>query len=183
MINKGNDPYTQASFSLRNRVARGVWSIVWLLLFRLSPRPFHAWRVNLLRMFGAKIGPNCAIHSSSKIWAPWNLTCGDTVAIASQVEIYNPASTVLHSHAIVSQGAYLCGATHEVHSASFQLVSKPITIGAYAWVAARATVMPGVSLGTGSILALGGVATKNIPPWEIHGGIPAVFIAPRTSNK
>jgi putative colanic acid biosynthesis acetyltransferase WcaF len=183
MIIQGNDPYTQASFSLRNRVARGVWGIVWLLLFRPSPRPLHAWRRLLLRIFGAKVGADCAIYPSAKIWAPWNLICEDTVAIASNVDVYNPAPIWLHTHAIVSQGAYLCGATHSVHIASFQLVSKSITIGPYAWVAARATVMPGVSLGMGAVLALGGVATKDIPSWEIHGGIPAKFIAARSSNQ
>jgi putative colanic acid biosynthesis acetyltransferase WcaF len=179
MIIQGNDPYTQASFSLRNRALRGVWGVAWLLLFRPTPRILHSWRVNLLRLFGAKIGANCAVHPSATIWAPWNLVCEDTVAIASNVEIYNPAPIELHSHAIVSQGAYLCGATHAVHSARFELISKSITIGSYAWVAARATVMPGVSLGIGSVLALGGVATKDIPLWEIHGGTPAVFIANR----
>lgn len=181
MIVQGNDPYTQASFSLRNRMARAIWGIVWLMLFRPTPRNFHLWRITLLRLFGAKIGSGCAIYPSTKIWAPWNLICEDTVAIASDVDVYNPALVTLFTHAIVSQGAYLCGATHAIHESNFQLIAKPISIGSYAWVAARATVMPGVSLGTGSVLALGGVATKDIPPWEIYGGVPAKHLGQRRS--
>ena len=51
------DAYTRPAFTLGNRLRRLVWNITWLLLFRLSPRPFHAWRAMLLRLFGATLGP------------------------------------------------------------------------------------------------------------------------------
>lgn len=179
MIAAGKDPYPQPSFSLLNRAARGLWGIVWLILFRPTPRSLHFWRVFLLRVFGATIEKGCAIYPSVKIWGPWNLKCEDTVAIADGVEIYNPAQIVIRSHAIISQGSYLCGATHDYQSHAFPLISKEIHIGKYAWVCARAVVMPGVILGDGAVLALGGVASKSIPPWEIHGGIPAAKIGAR----
>ena len=182
MIVQGSDPYTQPSFSISNRMMRALWGVVWLLLFRLSPRPFHIWRSFLLRLFGAKIGSGCAIYPSAKIWGPWNLVCEDTVAIADGVEIYNPVIIKLRSHAIISQGAYLCGATHDLHSRHFTMVSKEIEIGAYAWVCARATIMPGVKLGDGSVLALAGVATKDIPAWKIYGGVPAKEIGIRSQR-
>jgi putative colanic acid biosynthesis acetyltransferase WcaF len=182
MITPENDPYTQPSFSLSNRVVRALWGVVWLLLFRPSPRPFHIWRSFLLRLFGAKIGASCAIYPSAKIWGPWNLVCEDTVAVAEGVEIYNPAIIKLRSHAIISQGAYLCGATHDLHSQNFAMVSKEIEIGAYAWVCSRAVIMPGVKLGDGAVLALAGVATKDIPAWKIYGGVPAKEIGTRSQR-
>lgn len=133
----------------------------------------------MLRAFGAKIGPTCAVYPSAKIWAPWNLTCADTVAIADGVEVYNPARVELGSHAILSQGAYLCGATHDIHSPAFTLVTKEIKVGAYAWVCARAVVLPGVTLGEGSVLGLASVATRDIPAWHVSGGIPAKQIGTR----
>jgi putative colanic acid biosynthesis acetyltransferase WcaF len=130
-------------------------------------------------LFGARIGVRGAIYPSVKIWAPWNLVCEDTVAIAEGVEIYNPALITIKSHAIISQGAYLCGATHDLHSRSFPLISKEIYIGAYAWVCARSVVMPGVMIGEGAVLALGGIANKSVPAWEIFGGVPAKRIGIR----
>lgn len=179
MTIQGHAPYNRPSFPLRNRMARALWGTVWLLLFRPTPQIFHGWRSFLLRLFGARIGTGCAIYPSAKIWGPWNLVCEDTVAIAAGAEIYNPATTTLRSHAIVSQGAYLCGATHDLHARDFPLVSKEIEIGAYAWVCARATVMPGVKLGEGAVLALAGVAATDIPAWKIHGGVPAKEIGTR----
>ena len=174
------DPYPQPTFTLKNRMLRAMWGLVWLIFFRPSPRPFHLWRRFILRLFGAKLGPGCAIYPSVKIWGPWNLVCEDTVAVADGVEIYNPAMIKLRSHAIISQGAYLCGASHDLHSFEFAMISKEIEIGAYAWVCARAVVMPGIKLGDGAVLALAGVATKNIPEWKIFGGVPAKEIGSRS---
>lgn len=176
------DPYPQPTYSLLNRAMRAGWGVVWLTLFRPTPRPLHRWRVSVLRLFGARIGPNCAVYPGVKIWAPWNLECEDTVAIAEGVEIYNPARLRLGSHAIVSQGAYLCGATHDMNSREFPLIAKENALGAYSWVCARATVMPGVNLGEGAVLALGGVATRDIPDWEVHAGVPAKRISFRSKR-
>jgi putative colanic acid biosynthesis acetyltransferase WcaF len=113
------DPYLRPAFSLGNRVRRLVWNICWALLYRLSPRPLHGWRSMLLRVFGATMGPNCHFYPGSKVWAPWILICADQVTAGDGVEIYNPAPMTLGSHAILSQGAYLCGATHDYDDRRF----------------------------------------------------------------
>lgn len=174
------DPYKQPAFSLGNRVARALWAIVSAILFRPSPRLFYGWRHFLLRVFGAQIGKGCRIYPKAEIWAPWNLVCEDVVAIADGAIIYNPSLVRLGSHSIVSQQAYLCGATHDFDDPAFPLVSAPISLGAYSWVCARATVQLGVSLGEGAVLGLGGVATKNLEPWCVYGGVPAKKIKDRS---
>lgn len=153
------------------------------LLFRPSPRPMHRWRGFLLRSFGARIGANPRIYSRASIWAPWNLVCGDVVAIADDAIIYNPSRVILGSHAIVSQEAYLCGATHDLARAGFPLVSSPIHIGDYAWIAARATVMMGVTVAEGAVLGLGGVATKDLDAWCVYGGVPARQLGARPRHE
>ncbi|HWZ52940.1 MAG TPA: hypothetical protein VNW54_15905 [Granulicella sp.] len=173
------DPYLRPAFSLRNRLLRASWNLVWLLLYRPSPRPLHAWRSFLLRLFGAKLGPNCFFYPKSRIWAPWNLTCGDLVTAADDSEIYNPAPITLGSHSILSQAAYLCGATHDYDDPAFPLLAYPMHIGAYAWVCARASVAPGVNLGDGAVLGLGSVATRDLEPWTVYAGSPAIKIKPR----
>lgn len=167
------DPYKQPAFSIYNRVARGLWTLVYTTLFRPSPRLLYGWRNFLLRLFGAHIGKGCRIYPKAEIWAPWNLICEDVVAVADGAIIYNPSTVKLASHCIVSQQAYLCGASHDFDDPAFPLISAPISLGAYSWVCARATVQPGVSLGEGAILGLGGIATKHLEPWAIYGGIPA----------
>ncbi len=169
----GRDPYLQSSTSLGNRLARACWGVVWLLLCRVSPRPLHAWRGLVLRIFGARLGPHCHVYPAASIWAPWNLSCEDAVCIADGAVVYNPRPVHLGSHAVVSQQAFLCGAGHDIDDAAFPMVCQPIHIGAYAWIGARATVCAGVTVGEGAVLGLGGVATRDLQAWTVYAGVPA----------
>jgi putative colanic acid biosynthesis acetyltransferase WcaF len=177
--NVAADPYDRPAFSLRNRMGRLLWGIAWLFFYRLSPRPFFAWRALLLRLFGAKLGPTCKFYPSSRVWAPWNLICADLVAVGDGAEIYNPAPIRLDSHAIVSQNAYLCGATHDFDNPAFPLVAYAMEVGPYAWICARACVAPGVNVGEGAVLGLASVATRDLEPWGVYAGAPATKVKDR----
>jgi putative colanic acid biosynthesis acetyltransferase WcaF len=171
-----NDPFTQPSFSLANRFARGVWGIVWLLLFRPSPRPLHAWRRLLLRLFGARLGRHVNVYPGAKVWAPWALRVGNRVGIADGVTLYNMALLTIGDNCVISQGAHLCGGTHDVDSANFQLLAKPITLGNNVWICAEAFVGPGVTIADGCVLGARAVLCKSITnPWTLWAGNPAVF--------
>jgi putative colanic acid biosynthesis acetyltransferase WcaF len=176
----GADPYLVPAFPLSNRLRRAFWGFVYVVFFRTSPRPFHAWRAFLLRCFGAQLGKNCHIYGRARIWAPWNLTCDDQATIGDEAIVYNPERITLGSHAIISQQAYLCGATHDYEDPQFPLVASPISIGPYAWICARATVQPGVTVGEGAVLALGSVATRDLKSWTVYAGVPARKVKDRT---
>ena len=173
------DPYLRPAFSARDRARRLRWNICRILLYRTSPRPMHAWRAFLLRRFGATMGPGCHFYPASKVWAPWNLLCADQVTAADGAEIYNPAPVRFGSHAILSQDAFVCGATHDYDSPAFPLLAYAMEIGPYAWVCARASVGPGVNLGEGAVLGLGSVATRDLEPWTIYAGVPAIKVKAR----
>lgn len=173
------DPYLRPAFSRQDQLRRLLWQTCWLLLYRPSPRPMHGWRASLLRLFGAKMGPNCHFYPGSRIWAPWNLVCADQVTAANGAELYNPAPMHFGSHAIVSQGAFLCGATHDYNDPAFPLVAYAMRFGAYSWVCARASVGPGVSVGEGAVLGLASVATRDLEPWTVYAGAPARAVRER----
>ena len=177
------DPYNRPAFSRSNRLRRLGWNVCWLLLFRPSLRPMFAWRAALLRGFGARLGSGCKFYPAARIHSPWNLECEDLVAAGDGVEIYNPAPLWIGSHAILSQGAYVCGATHDFDAAAFPLLSYAMRIGPYAWVCARAIIGPGVEVGEGAVLGLGSVATRNLEPWGVYAGSPAVRIKDRQQNR
>lgn len=178
----GADAYTRPAFSVGNRARRAVWNLCWLLLYRPSPRPLHGWRALLLRLFGARLGPECHFYPASRVWAPWNLRCADHVAAGDGVEIYNPSPMELASHVILSQGCYLCGATHDYNDPDFPLVAYTMRFGAYSWICARAQVGPGVQVGEGAVLGLGSVATRDLAPWTVYGGNPAQPLRERTRH-
>lgn len=169
-------PFTHSSHSLRNRVGRILWSLVWAVLFRPSPRVFHAWRRFLLNLFGARVGAGSHIYPKAIIWAPWNLETGKVAAIGDGAEIYNPSAIKLGDYAIVSQGAFLCGASHDYTKWSFPLITKPIALGNHCWVAARAIVHMGVTLGDGCVIGAGSIVTEDLPAWSVCVGNPCRVI-------
>jgi len=175
MIIQGNDPYKQPSFTIQNRILRAVWGMVWLILFRSSPRPFHLWRRFLLRLFGAKLGLHVNVYPSAKIWAPWALSLGDFVGVADGVTLYNMAPMMIADHCVISQGAHLCAGSHDIDSFNFQLIAKPIVLEKYVWVCAESFVGPGVRISEGCVIGARAVVVKNIDePWSVWAGNPAV---------
>lgn len=180
MIIQGNDPYRGPSFSLKHRLRRQLWNIVYLIFFRISPRPFHAWRALLLRLFGATLGTGCHVYPSAKIWAPWNLILGDFVGVGDSAILYSMEKIIIGNYAVISQGAYLCGGTHDYNSENFQLVIKPIVIGMHVWVCAEAFIHPGVVIPDGAVIGARAVATKNLlSAWTVYAGNPCKAIAAR----
>jgi len=179
IVKAAADPYFRPAFAVHDRGRRAAWNLCWAMLYRPSPRPFHVWRAFLLRRFGATLGTGCRFYPASKIWAPWNLLCADAVTVADGAELYNPAPMRFGSHAIVSQGAFLCGATHDYDDPRFALLAYSTDIGAYAWVCARAIVAPGVNVSDGAVLGMGSVATRDMEPWSVYAGTPAVKIRER----
>ncbi|WP_460979767.1 WcaF family extracellular polysaccharide biosynthesis acetyltransferase [Spirosoma knui] len=164
--------YTGPSFSLRNRLFRVCWSVVYTLLFRFTPKPFHAWRSFILRCFGAKVGQNVHVYPNVKIWAPWNLVLGDECGVANGVILYSQGVITIGYRAVVSQGAHLCAGTHDYTKPGFPLITKPIHIGDLAWVAAEAFVHPGVTIDNGCVIGARSVVTKDMPAWMVCAGHP-----------
>lgn len=162
---------------LRNRVARLIWGVVWALLFRpFVGRPFRYWRVFLLRCFGAKIGKRCSIYTNVRVWAPWNLTLGPATVIDRNVYLYTVSPITIGAQVFVSDGAFLCTASHDITRLDRPLTHLPITIHDGAWICAQAFVGPGVTVGEGAIVAARAVVTRDVPPWAIVAGNPARIV-------
>jgi putative colanic acid biosynthesis acetyltransferase WcaF len=168
--------------SVGNKLKRGLWQGVWLLAFRLSPVPLHAWRRLILRLFGAQIGANSAIYPSVRIWAPWNLRVGAAATVGPGVNLYNVAPIIIGEDAVISQGSHLCTATHDHQSADFALMVAPIGIGPNAWVAAEAFVAPGVSIGKSAVIGATSTVTRSVTDYTIVAGNPAKPIGRRPED-
>ncbi len=155
---------------------RAVWGIVWLLLFRPTPRIAFAWRRFILRMFGAKIGRGVRVYNSVRVFYPPNLQLDDQVVVGPDVDLYSVATIHLEMNVMVSQYAYLCAATHDYTLAHLPLIAKPITVRRGAWVCAKAFIGPGIEIGADAVIAAAAVVVKSVGPREIVGGNPAKLI-------
>ena len=167
------------SFSLQHRLYRAVWNTVWWLLAAWTPAPFHSWRGWLLRRFGARIHNTARVYGGARIWYPPNLTMGAYSVVGPNAIIYSQDHITIDSAAVISQGAHLCTGTHDITDPDFQLVTKPIQIGAGAWVAAECFIGPGVAIGEGAVIGARSVLFHDAEPYGVYIGNPAAIIKKR----
>ncbi|ACF42875.1 LbetaH domain-containing protein [Pelodictyon phaeoclathratiforme] len=171
-----------SSLPLKNKLARILWQIVWRFFYRPTPRLFHSWRSFLLRIFGAKIGKSVHPYPSARIWAPWNLEMGDHSCLSENVDCYCVDKICIGAHSTVSQYSFLCSASHDYTLDAMPLVTAPITIGERVWITADVFVGPGVTIGDGAVVTARSSVFRDLPPWMVACGNPAVPVKKRKSN-
>ena len=164
---------------VQDRLRRWGWNFIRLALFRFSFLHFHGWRIWLLRLCGAKIGKGCAVFPSVLIRAPWKLEMGDYSALSADVDCYSVDTIKIGSHVTVSKEAFLCCASHDISSPIMELTYRPIVIHDHAWIAARAFISPGVTVGEGAVVGACAVVTRDVEPWTVVAGNPAKMVKKR----
>ena len=166
-----------------SRFKEALWVLVRCLFFAPSlPWP-SALRVFWLRRFGAKVGRGVVLRARVNIHFPWRLEVGDHVWIGEECWLLNLAPVVIESHVCLSQRSFLCTGSHDYAAPAFDLIAKPIRVETGAWIAANAWVGPGVTVGSHAILTAGSVAAKNLQPFTIYRGNPALAVKDRCIGK
>ncbi|WP_407416327.1 sugar O-acetyltransferase [Methanobrevibacter sp.] len=119
--------------------------------FRIFP-PFYT-------DFGKNIhlGKNVFINSDCKFQDQGGIYIGDDVLIGHNVVL----ATLNHEEDPEKRG---------------NLCPAPINIGNKVWIGSNATILPGVTIGDGAIIAAGAVVTKDVSEKTVVGGVPAKFI-------
>lgn len=159
---------------------RLIWHYVSLFVFESGLFPTYAFKVFLLRIFGAKIGTGVCIKPHVHIKYPWRLTVGNHVWIGEGVWIDNLAEVYVGDHVCISQGAYLLTGNHDFTSPAFDLRIGKIELHDGVWIGAKSVVCPGVTCASHAVLTVGSVANKNLDAYTIYRGNPAVAIRTRT---
>lgn len=164
----------------KHQVIRLVWGFVWAIFASWIPRSMGSgWKRMLLKMFGAKMGKNSNVYSSAKVYYPANLIMGDNTCLASDVDCYNVAPIILEDNVTVSQGAYLCTASHDIDDPMHPLITAPIVLKDQCWIGARAFIGMGVTIGQGAVVGATASVYKDVDEWTVVGGNPAKFIKKR----
>lgn len=162
---------------------RLLWYFTNVLFFINPLNPSSGLKVRLLRTFGAKIGKEVVIKPSVNIKYPWNLSIGDYTWIGEKVWIDNLVQIYIGSNVCVSQNSMLLCGNHNYKRQTFDLIVKPIVIEDGAWVGAQSTVCPGVTMHSHSVLSVGSIASKDLMPYSIYRGNPAVKVAERVMSE
>ena len=125
---------------------------------------------------------NCSIKAGTHIFADANSTLSmrncfigrNCVVTAKESVTIMPGCLIAEMVVIRDQDHILESRDNNKSNEGF--TTAPVCIGENVWLASKATVLKGVTVGTGAVIAASAVVTTSIPAWELWGGIPAKFI-------
>lgn len=158
-------------------------SLIRLNLFIVSYIPSHTIRNFIYRhIFKVKMGKNVAIYYGAEIRAPWNLEIGDGCIIGDKAKLDARNGIKIGKNVNFSTGVWIWTEQHGVNDENFSCEGAPVIIEDRCWCGPRTIILPGKTMKEGSVLAAGGVLTKNTEPFSINGGVPAKKIGERNRN-
>lgn len=170
-----NSPFSPGG----NAVKRVVWYYVNAMFLKSNLFPSSGFKAFLLRLFGAKVGKSVVIKPGINVKYPWHLTIGNHAWIGENVWIDCLVAITIGDNVCISQGAVLLTGSHNYKKKTFDLITQPVTLADGVWIGAGAIVNLGVTAASHAMLTSGSVATKNMEPYSIYQGNPAVKIRER----
>ncbi len=159
-----------------------------LLLARLILAPFPDYAANrlrssVLRSSGFTIGRGTVIWGLPTITGQGDvyhrLTIGNDCWINIRLLLNLGAAITIGDRAAIGHEVMVLTESHELGTPDRRagaVRAQPVVIGSGVWIGARTTVLPGVTLGDGAVIAAGSVVTKDVPPNVLAGGVPAKVI-------
>lgn len=144
--------------------------------------PSRHLRKCFYQVMGAKIGKNTVLCRRTEVLFPKGLQLADGVAVGWFAELDARGGIIVDHDTNISSHVKLITGSHDVDDPHFTADFRPIRVGHHCWIGTGATILQGVEIGDGAVVAAGAVVTRNIPPHEIWGGVPARFIKKRNST-
>lgn len=141
--------------------------------------PSHLIRRFFYVVAGIQIGKGGAIHMWASFYDPKNIKIGSDTIIGERAVLDGRDKLTIGDHVDIASEVMIYNGQHDINDASFKAVFEPVVIEDYVFIGPRAIILPGVTLGKGSVVGAGAVVTKDVEPFTIVGGVPAKEIGKR----
>ena len=123
------------------------------------------------------------VDESFRLFPPFNTDCGKNLVFGKRVfvnsgcKFQDQGGITIGDDVLIGQNVVIATLNHAMDPDSRgDMDPKPVHIGNKVWIGANATILPGVSIGEGAIVAAGAVVTKDVAPLTVVAGIPAKII-------
>lgn len=145
--------------------------------------PSCSVRLLFFRLRVAKLGKGVGLLMGVELRRGRNVFIGDRVVINRAVLLDGRGGRlVIGDDVDIAQETNIWTLEHDVHSDTHADKGGDVIIGDHAWIASRVTILPGVRIGDGAVVASNSVVTKDVPSMAIVGGVPARVIGQRRSR-
>jgi putative colanic acid biosynthesis acetyltransferase WcaF len=152
-----------------------------LLSLLANHLPYAAWRMRAYRAFGVRFAdPRTAtIMLGTEVFEPERLSIGHRSIIGRQCLIDARGGIEIGDDVNVSSYSRMMTAKHLIHDPEFPAAYGAIVVERRAWIALGATVLGGVTIGEGAVVAANATVTRDVPPFAIVAGTPATVVGER----
>lgn len=144
--------------------------------------PSRRFRMRYLRRILGKIGENVSILRQLKLLYPKGISLGDRVIINQDVLLDGRGGLEIENDTDIATNVMIWTMDHDPNSENHESRPRKVHIGHHVWIASRATILPGVTIGNGAVVAACSVVTKDVPPNAIVAGVPAKVIGERKNS-
>jgi maltose O-acetyltransferase len=159
---------------------------LWLLQILMAPLPLYfgsRFRARLLASMGFDIGSGTVFWGKPTITGTGNiyprLHIGRDCWINAECFLDLGSSIFIGDRVSVGHQVIFLTSSHQLGTADRRAgppMSQPIQVGNGVWLGTRCTILPGITIHDGAVVAAGAVVTKDVPPNVIVGGAPARII-------
>ena len=141
--------------------------------------PSHFVRNTVYKLVGIKIGQDSTFHMWANFFEPKNITIGRGTIIGDHVFLDGRDKIIIGNHVDVASQVLVYNSEHNLSDPNFTATKGEVVIEDYVFIGPRVTILPGVRIGKGAVVAAGAVVTKNVEDYKIVGGVPAKEIGER----
>lgn len=158
----------------------GLWmfitaGIMWI--------PVHQIRLFYLKIFLQKVGKGATILRNVEIHKPVNISIGNNSVVNNKVILDGRGGFLkIGNNVDIAREVYIWTLEHDMNNELHQTKGSAVTIEDHVWIATRSTILPGVTISRGAVVAAGSVVTKDVPELAIVGGVPAKVIGKRINS-
>jgi acetyltransferase-like isoleucine patch superfamily enzyme len=133
-------------------------------------------------LYGLKLGRQSSVHMGVRFFSPQRIVIGDNSIIHFDAILDGRSGLTIGNCVDISYQVNIFTLQHDIDDPSYRAHGGPVKIADYAIICGRSTILPGVTIGTGAVVASGAVVTKNVSDYSMVGGVPAEFIRERSHN-
>ena len=141
-------------------------------------------RVFLIKMIFKSVGENVNIQKGVYFGKGKKISIGNNSGSGEYSRLAQADDIIIGNDVMIGQELMIITHNHKFSDKSVLLrlqggISQPVIIKDNVWIGARVIILPGVTVGQGSVIAAGAVVVKDVPPYAVYGGVPAKLIKKR----
>lgn len=145
--------------------------------------PFHAIRNIYLGSILGAYSKDSRISRNVDIRSPKRISIGKHTSINKNVVLDGRGGFLrIGDNVDIAQDSKIWTLQHDYNSPYYEAKGGNTCIEDYVWIASGATILPGITVGKGSVIATGAIVTRNVEPYSIMAGIPAKKIGERNRD-